>query len=93
MAMQHRHLRVWTATHENGWTALVTEHPDGTFAAVAVPDADRVTASADYIEDSPETAMTAALYALKSKTGHDVCSARCGGWESYTHLYEYDDGE
>ena len=32
-----RHLVVWEARHDNGWTTLV-EQPDGTFVAWAGPD-------------------------------------------------------
>jgi hypothetical protein len=90
MACRQRPVPVWSAVHDNAWTTLVTEQPRGTFAAVAFAESHR-TVTADYIEDSPETAKAAALDALKAKTGHDLCSPRCAPWESYTHAYEYDD--
>jgi hypothetical protein len=39
----------------------------------------------DYIEDSPEFARAAALFALKRKNGHATCSDRCTGFEMRTH--------
>jgi len=30
---EHRRLVVWEAQHDNGWTTVVMEQPDGTFVA------------------------------------------------------------
>ena len=37
-AVVRRHLVVWEARHDNRWTTLVMEQPDGTFVAWAGPD-------------------------------------------------------
>src|SRR5688500_7806092 len=39
----------------------------------------------DYVEDSPERAQAAALFALNRKSGHARCSVRCSAWELHTH--------
>ena len=80
---QPRMLTAWTAHHDNGWVTTVLETPHGTFAAWAAPDAETV--SVDYIEDTPEHAQAAALFALKRKTGHDQCSPACSAWQLHTH--------
>ena len=77
-----RRLLVWEARHDNGWTTVVMEQPDGTFIAWAgVGEAIGV----DYVEDTPEHAQAAAMFALKRKSGHAECSPRCGDWEMRTH--------
>ena len=79
---QSRRLVVWEARHDNGWTTLVMEQPDGTFVAWAgLGEAIGV----DYVENSPEHAEAAALFALKRKSGHAQCSAGCSHWEMRTH--------
>jgi hypothetical protein len=64
-------------------TTVVMEQPDGTFVTWAGPG---VTVGVDYVEDCPEHAQAAAMFALKRKSGHDECSPRC--WrrrEAETH--------
>ena len=39
----------------------------------------------DYVEDSPEHAQAAAMFALKRKSGHAECSPRCSDFEMRTH--------
>jgi hypothetical protein len=56
------------------------EQPDGTFVAWAGPDE---TVGVDYVEDSPEHAQAAVMFALKRKNATpsarlDVRSSRCG---------------
>jgi hypothetical protein len=48
-----RQLAVWTARHDNGWTTIAFERPDGAFAAGAGPDGENPIVL-DYVEDSPE---------------------------------------
>ena len=81
--LESRRLVVWEARHENGWTTVVMEQPDGTFIAWAGPDE---TVGVDYVEDCPENAQAAAMFALKRKSGHDQCSIPCSGFEMRTHL-------
>jgi hypothetical protein len=78
-----RVLSAWTARHDNGWVTTVLETPSGTFAAWASPSEDA--ASVDYMEDSPEHAQIAALFALKRKSGHAECSPECSSWVMHTH--------
>ena len=77
-----RRLVVWEARHDNGWTTLVMEQLDGTFVAWAGPDE---SVGVDYVEDTPEHAEAAAMFALKRKSGHDRCSPRCSDFEMRTH--------
>ena len=77
------HLVIWEARHDNGWTTLVMEQSDGTFVAWAGLDE---SVGVDYVEDTPEHAQAAAMFALKRKSGHDQCSIRCSGFEMRTHL-------
>jgi hypothetical protein len=77
-----RRLVVWEARHDNGWTTLVMEQPDGTFIAWAGPDE---SVGVDYVEDTPEHAQAAAMFALKRKRGHAECSPRCSDFEMRTH--------
>ena len=80
--LQRRSLALWEARHDNGWTTVVLEQPDGTFVAWAgLGDVIGV----DYLEMSPETAQAGALFALKQKSGHSKCSPRCSPWEMRTH--------
>ena len=83
MAPQTRHLVIWEALHDNGWTTLVMERSDGTFVAWAGPDE---SVGVDCVADTPEQAQAAAMFALKRKSGHDPCSIRCSGFEMRTHL-------
>jgi len=76
--LQSRRLVVWEARHDNGWITLVIEQPDGTFIAWA-GTGDGI--GVDYVEDSPEFARAAALFALKRKSGHAACSERCSDFE------------
>lgn len=76
---------VWMARHDNDWKTYAIPQVDGTFVAVAVPPEGKPTNPFDYIEMDLETAMTAAMFALKKKSGHDTCSAACSGWELHTH--------
>jgi hypothetical protein len=39
----------------------------------------------DYVEDTPEHAEAAAMFALKRKSGHAECSPQCGQWEMRMH--------
>jgi hypothetical protein len=81
--MVKRELAVWSARHDNGWETYALENHDGTYAAWAAPVA--VAASVDYIEMDAENAKRAALFALRTKSGHDACSERCSGWELHSH--------
>ena len=80
---EHRHLVIWEARHDNGWTTLVMEQSDGTFVAWAGPDE---SVGVDYVEDTPEHAQAAAMFALKRKSSHGECSIRCSAFEMRTHL-------
>ena len=53
----HRRLLVWEARHDNGWTRVVLEQPDGTFVAWAGLGCIRV----GYRTDDPEHASVSAL--------------------------------
>lgn len=75
---------VWLARHENGWDTYAIQNVDGTFSAWAVPQGQ--TPYVDYVEMDAETAKVAAMFALRRKSGHDVCSAACSGWELHTHI-------
>jgi hypothetical protein len=77
-----RSLAVWEARHDDGWITIVMEQPDGTFVAWA-GQGDSI--GVDYVEDGPEFARAAALFALKRKSGHDRCSAGCTDFEMRTH--------
>ena len=77
-----RRLLVWRARHDNGWSTVVAEQPDGTFVAWAGPGE---AIGVDYVEDGPEHAQAAALFALNRKSGHATCSTRCTDWEMHTH--------
>ena len=39
----------------------------------------------DYVEDTPEHAQAAAMFALKRKSGHSQCSPQRSGFEMRTH--------
>ena len=58
------------------------EQPDRTFVAWAGPDE---SVGVDSVEDTPEHAQAAAMFALKRKSGHAECSARCSDSEMRTH--------
>ena len=77
-----RRLAVWEARHDNGWITLVMEQPDGIFVSWAGLSE---TIGVDYVEDSPEHAHAAAMFALKRKSGHAECSARCSDFEMRAH--------
>jgi hypothetical protein len=79
---QHRRLVVWEARHDNGWITIVMEQPDGTFVAWAGLGE---TVGVDYVEDTPEHAQAAAMFALKRKCGHAQCSIRCSAFEMRPH--------
>jgi hypothetical protein len=79
---QSRRLVVWEARHDNGWITIVMAQPDGTFVAWAWPGE---TVGVDYVEDSPEHAEAAAMFALKRKSGHAECSPRFSASEMRTH--------
>ena len=78
----HRRLVVCEARHDNGWTTLVMEQSDGTFVAWAEPDE---SVGVDYVEDTPEHAQAAAMFALKRKSGHAECSPGCSEFEMRMH--------
>jgi hypothetical protein len=86
-----RQLVYWSARHDNGWVTSVLENPDGTYAAWAAEDS--TLASVDYIETDAETAMRAAEYALRTKSGHQRCSRECSTWEMQTHQLDPPAGE
>ena len=75
---------VWMARHDNGWQTYAIQNSDGTFSAWAASEGQ--TPSVDYIEMDPETAKTAAMFALTKKSGQHRCSAACSGWELHTHI-------
>ena len=56
--------------------------PDRTFVAWAEADG---TVGVDYVEDTPEQAQGAAMFAPKRKSGHAGCSPRCSEFEMRTH--------
>jgi hypothetical protein len=76
-----RRLVIWEAHHDNGWKTVVMEQPDGTFIAWA---GQGEAVGVDYVEDNPEHAQAAAMFALKRKTGHAKCSAECSEFEMRT---------
>ena len=76
-----RRLALWEARHDNGWITVVMEQPDGTFLAWAGQGG---AVGVDYVEDSPDFARAAALFALKRKTGHATCSPACSDFEMRT---------
>jgi hypothetical protein len=78
-------LTAWTATHDNGWVAVVCEQPDGTFAVLVAPPGARDVAS-DALESSGPAARTTAEAILRTKSGHDLCTARCEAWQKKRHL-------
>ena len=82
MDVTNRRLILWEARHDNGWTTLVMEQPDGTFVAWAGPGE---AIGVDYVEDTPEHAQAAAMFSLNRKSGHGEGSSRCGSWEMRTH--------
>jgi hypothetical protein len=82
---QTRRLAIWEARHDNGWTTIVMEQPDGTFIAWA-GRGDAI--GVDYVEDSPEHAQAAAMFALKRKSGHAACSAGCSEVEMRTRTVQ-----
>jgi hypothetical protein len=43
------------------------------------------TIAVDYVEDTPEHAHAAAIFALKRKSGHGQCSLLCSVFEMRTH--------
>ena len=79
----HRHLVIWETRHDNSWTTLVMEQSDGTFVACAGLDE---SVGVDYVEDTPEHAQAAAMFALKRKSGHAKCPPGCSAFEMRTHL-------
>lgn len=81
-----RILVAWTATHDNGWVATVLENALGTFSAWLTRDGEAL--SVDDAADEPEGAKQAALAALRLKTGHAECSARCTAWQLHTHEFQ-----
>ena len=60
----------------------MVEQPDGTFVGWAGLDE---AVGVDYVEDCPEHAQAAAMFALKRKSGHAECSPRCSDFEMRTH--------
>jgi hypothetical protein len=75
----------WMARHDNDWQTLVIETSDGTFLASAGPRGQQLP-KIDYVEIDAETANTAAMFALRQKSGHDTCSPACSDWEFHTHM-------
>jgi hypothetical protein len=73
-----RRLAYWAAHHDNGWVTNVLANPDGTYSAWA--SLESTLASVDYIEIDVESAMRAAEFALRRKSGHVQCSPRCTRW-------------
>jgi hypothetical protein len=89
--MSDRPLAYWSAHHDNGWVTNVLENPDGTYCAWAAPDS--ALASVDYIEVDARTAMHAAEYALRTKSGHQTCSSACSEWEMHAQPVEVRSGD
>jgi hypothetical protein len=82
-------IRLWVASHGNGWEAWVAEHEDGTFTAWACPVG--ANAIALSIEDSFENACAAAAFDLARFSQHDQCGPTCSGWserEPPTHSHQ-----
>ena len=79
---ERRRLVVWGSTPRQRLTMIVMEQPDGTFIAWAGPDE---TVGVDYVEDCPEHALAAAMFALKRKSGHVECSPGCSAFEMRMH--------
>jgi hypothetical protein len=80
---QHRLMQVWNATHDNGWSTMVVENPNGSFAAWAAPSGQPVVGYA--IEPEAHRGKVAATTALAQSTGHAECSDRCSRWARKTY--------
>jgi hypothetical protein len=78
----NRLMSVWTAAHDNGWTASVVENPDGSFAAWAAPEGG--SAGVYTIRQDVAEAKAAAEAALRRLAGHTSCAA-CGDWQQRTY--------
>jgi hypothetical protein len=83
------HLAYWAAHHDNGWVTNVLENPDGTYSAWA--SLESTLASVDYIEIDVESAMRAAEFALRRKSGHVLCSEACTAWTVHSLPLEVPD--
>jgi hypothetical protein len=77
-----RRLLVWEARHDDGRTDAGPRttrwhlcRVGGAGEAIGV----------DYVEDTPEHAQAAAMFALKRKSGHAECLPRCSDFEMRTH--------
>jgi len=78
-------LTTWIATHDHGWVTVVCEQPDGTFAVLVAPPGARDVAP-DALASSGPAARTTAEAILRTKSGHDLCTAQCEPWQQERHL-------
>jgi hypothetical protein len=76
-------MAVWTARHDNGWSALVVENPNGSFAAWAAAG-DEGSGVYSILADA-EQGKAAAGALLRRETGHARCSDACTGWKLRTY--------
>jgi hypothetical protein len=72
-----RHLVVWEARHDNGWTTIIAEQKDGSFIASA---SNQGAVRADYVGRNVTHAHAAVIAALRWKTGHRRCMNECSDW-------------
>jgi hypothetical protein len=67
----------WQALHDNGWTTIIEERPDRSFAAWAMTNQER---SAVYVDADIDRACAAVMASLYRKTGHRTCTDECIDW-------------
>jgi hypothetical protein len=84
--LKPRHVAFWSARHDNGWTTIVCEQPDGTFAVIVAPETAR-DVSPDSIDGALQTAKASASRALEEKSGHRECSDACERWAKHSQLF------
>ena len=72
-----RRLLRWEARHDNGWTTIVAEQPDRTFAACVT---NGETSSAPFVDSNVAHAHAAVMAELRRKSGHRRCSSACSDW-------------
>ena len=74
--MASRRLITWEAIHENGWTTIVAQRPDGTFVAVTEDCAGLRRSEVAVSLDDARDAVRRAL----AHGGHPECSLGCSEW-------------
>ena len=78
--VRKRRLVLWESHHDNGWTTVITEQGDGSFAAAAVKEPP---GAIDYVDRNIAHAHAAVLASLRRKSGHRRCSDHCSDWLLY----------